>query len=73
MLFRSPQKKTNAVIEKKITTSIIIGPKSTDTESIASKVKVNIPVNPTTNKKAPFYKRIVNKLFGKSGRRLPIS
>ncbi len=60
-----PQKKTNAVIEKKITTSIIIGPKSTDTESIASKVKVNIPVNPTTNKKAPFYKRIVNKLFGK--------
>ncbi len=60
-----PQKKPDTVIEKRITTSITIGPKRTDTAQEVSKSKINVAASPAPDSKSPLIKRIVNKLLGK--------
>lgn len=56
-------KKPDTVIEKKITTSITIGPKRTETQQDVSKAKINTSASPALDKKAPLIMRVVKKLF----------
>ncbi len=60
-----PHKKPDTVVEKRITTSITIGPKSADAKLETSNVRTNVAATPATDSRSPILKRIVNKLFGK--------
>lgn len=62
---QQPYKKPDSATEKKITTRITIGPKSADTYSAPPKSKINMAANPAPDSKAPLFKRIVSKFFGK--------
>lgn len=58
-----PNKKPDTAIEKKITTSILIGPKSIDAEPEAA--KIIMAGSPASDSKLSIIKRITNTFFGK--------